>query len=169
MSGDRPSDREPPILLLDVDGVLNSRRFYEATFARTGRAARADAVCPDLVARMNAVLAATGAMVVVSSTWHLHADCRAMLRRRGLRARFARDWRTPRLSSGAGHDPHRLRGCEIADRLARHPTRRWAIVDDDSDMLEAQRPRFVQTTNEHGLTAAVAEGLIAALTPGGGA
>jgi hypothetical protein len=59
------------------------------------------------------------------------------------------DGSTKRLSG----DAYNGRGSEIAEWLSRHPeVDRYAIVDDDSDMLPEQVPFFVQTSFETGMT-----------------
>lgn len=148
-----------PILFLDVDGVLNCKR----TFLQRGEPVwRIDA---EKVALLNEVARRTGCRVVVSSTWRKGAfrgpqGCRAILRARGVRVRFPRDWRTPGSLDG-------IRGGEIADWLKRNGSPPYAIVDDDSDMLPDQQARFVQTNFEEGLTQAHADRLIALLSPAG--
>ncbi|SFM96894.1 HAD domain-containing protein [Methylobacterium pseudosasicola] len=145
-----------PILFLDVDGVLNCKR----TFTERGEPLwRVDA---DKVGLLNEVAKRTGCRVVVSSTWRKGKDrgpegCRAILRARGVRVPFARVWRTPNSRDG-------IRGGEIAEWLLRHGSPSYAIVDDDSDMLPEQMPRFVKTTFEQGLTREHADRLIALLS-----
>ena len=54
------------------------------------------------------------------------------------------------------------RGDEIAAWLTAHPkVKEWAIVDDDSDMLPEQLPRFVKTDGNEGLSFANFERLCA--------
>jgi len=148
-----------PILFLDVDGVLNSH----GSFVRNGEPVwRVDA---DKVALLNEVVRRTGCHVVVSSTWRKGPEdgpdgCREILRARGVRVRFPRDWRTDGSLDG-------IRGGEIADWLRRNGSPPYAIVDDDSDMLPEQQARFVQTNFEEGLTRAHADRLIALLSPAG--
>ncbi|ACK82502.1 HAD domain-containing protein [Methylorubrum extorquens] len=162
------------VLFLDIDGVLNSRDCWASL---TGQRYKIDRT---KVALLNEVVAATGCKVVVSSTWRKGAwsgpqGCRAILRYYGVRARFPRDWRTIELPGPAEGDAAawlrwsaehtRVRGEEIADWLSRNGSPAYAIVDDDSDMLPEQMPRFVQTSFEHGLTREHADRLIALLSP----
>lgn len=152
----RPDGSDRSVLFLDVDGVLNCR----ATFMRPGEPVwRVD---PEMVALLNEVVKRTGCRVVMSSSWRIgpysgRDGCRAILRARGVKAPFAREWRTPGSRDG-------IRGGEIAEWLLRNGSPAYAIVDDDSDMLEHQRPRFVQTSFEHGLTRERADRLIALLS-----
>lgn len=77
---------------------------------------------------------ATGAQVVLSSTWRKHDDWLDY----GPALDLPIIDRTPQ-----GMGP---RGQEIADWLAGHPeVERYAIIDDDADMLPEQMPYFVQT------------------------
>lgn len=145
-----------PVLFLDIDGVMNC----EATFIN--HEYRGYAICRKRVALLNEIVAATGCRITMSSVWRLGLpDVRRLLRRRGLRARFSRDWRTPYFDHTA---PDRRRGAEIADWLGRNGSPPYAIVDDDSDMLPEQRPRFVQTTIKNGLDREAADRLITLLS-----
>lgn len=150
------------VLFLDIDGVLNCEDFYRATRERTGRPARHLALCKDRMALLNGVIAASGCTVVVSSTWRRDTRCRDLLRRRGFKGRFHRDWRTDWLR--CFEKPDLIRGDEIADWLERHPTERWAIVDDDSDMRPEQKSRFVQTSYKSGLMLGHVERLVELLS-----
>ena len=105
----------------------------------------------------------------MSSTWRRGDfrgpnSCAGILTQYGVWPRFHRDWRTPDLG------PDFSRGEEITSWLRLNPVDAFAIVDDESDGIEAgllpeQLPRFVQTTFEQGLTEAHAERLIALLSP----
>lgn len=148
-----------PILFLDVDGVLNCRTSHEIT---------GEPVChvdADKVALLNEVVRRSGCHVVVSSTWRKGPEsgpdsCREILNAGGVRVPFARNWRTP-------ESWHGIRGGEIAAWLTRNGSPRYAIVDDNSDMLPEQQARFVQTDFEHGLTREHADRLIALLSSEG--
>lgn len=156
----RAAKRRSSVLFLDVDGVLNCKR----TFMQRGEPIwRVDA---EKVALLNEVARRTGCRVVISSTWRKGKfqgpeGCRAILRARGVKVRFPRDWRTPGSRDG-------IRGGEIADWLKRNGSPAYAIVDDDSDMLPEQMPRFVQTSFEIGLTRQHADRLISLLAPAQG-
>lgn len=125
------------ILFLDVDGVLNHLACW--TEMKMG----ATPVDPECVARLDRIVEATGAMIVLSSSWRGPGGLEEVLEEAGaLKHRHPTDWRTPRLH---GED-YRGRGSEIADWLSRHPeVSIYAIVDDDSDMLPEQKKFFVQT------------------------
>lgn len=123
------------ILFLDVDGVLN----HEETF----RSRREDMIAPECAERLFRLLKSTGAKVVLSSSWRGMDHLEARLERAGVMAHVI------------GRTPHKntnemTRGHEIAEWLRKHPAElgengRFAIVDDDSDMLPEHKPVFVQT------------------------
>lgn len=127
------------ILFLDIDGVVLSGTALRETGDNRYLPTAA-------IALVNEVLDRTGAVVVVSSTWRMHADCRELLAHAGL-TRLHDDWATPTGRQMVGSlILGRTRGSEIQDWLDRHPEiERYAIVDDDSDMLDHQRNHFVQT------------------------
>ena len=54
------------IIFLDIDGVLNSRRFFANNKAILPPSAQID---PQSVKQLNQITDATGAIIVVSSTW----------------------------------------------------------------------------------------------------
>ncbi|WP_132254691.1 HAD domain-containing protein, partial [Methylobacterium segetis] len=147
------------MLFLDIDGVLNSRDCWERLRGSRHKIDR------EKVALLNEVVAATGCRIVVSSTWREMKRCRGILRDYGFKGRFCRDWRTPPTNYSAADPVAVMRGSEIEDWLSRNGRPPFAIVDDDSDMLPEQLPRFVQTSFEHGLTREHADRLIALLGP----
>jgi len=160
-----------PVLFLDIDGVLLAGRHW-----RDGHQARypgkaTKTVPPEMQWPMNELWRRAPHRIVVSSTWRRDDHCRDHLRAAGIVAPFHDDWRTP---SGpvtrTDSIPMSLRlrpansDREIADWLRRHPeVARYAIVDDDNDMLDEQRPYFVRTEFEEGLTAAHVDRLAAIL------
>lgn len=130
------------VLFLDIDGVLNSHRsIYAFNGCPHGftpeHMALFDHVAIGLVRKL---CQETGAVIVLSSSWRLlHATKEVAA---GLNLPVID--RTPSLTGN--------RGQEIAAWLAEHPSVTvYAIVDDDSDMLESQRAHFVQTSHEDGL------------------
>lgn len=133
-----------PIIFLDFDGVLNSMCSVLAT-------GRGGSVCPDAMAvgLMNRLVRVADANVVISSAWRIGAsieDLQLTLKR----------WGGEEIAERViGKTPQYLecRGAEIAQWLAEHPNDHnglWVIVDDDGDMLEEQRSRFVQTLHRDG-------------------
>jgi hypothetical protein len=136
------SDRTPRVLFLDVDGVLNSHRTAVGlggiphTFDAAGLA-MFDMVAVNL---LRGLCAAGDVKVVLSSSWRLMHDYRELGRALNLPIID----QTPRLVGS--------RGKEIAAWLEANTVKTYAILDDDSDMLAEQKPFFVQTWHEEGLT-----------------
>lgn len=141
----------PPVIFLDVDGVLNHRGVFVP--------GNPDPICPDAAARLLKLAGSIrGTAIVMSSTWRLGGlDSRHMRKvcAAGILTYLHDDWRTTSL-------PYRLlglkmldeprRGREIAEWLSRHPeVANYVILDDDSDMLPEQTDRFVQTSFDTGL------------------
>jgi hypothetical protein len=121
MSGER-------LLFLDIDGVLNSTRYWWAS-DRSLPMGKAGAVDPDAVARLNQIVDATGCEVVLSSSWRGTGDARqravveAMLHERGYRHRLYD--MTPLLWT----ERHKEIG-EVVDRIQ---PKRFVVLDDDLD------------------------------------
>ncbi|MCR9162889.1 MAG: HAD domain-containing protein [Nannocystaceae bacterium] len=132
----------PPVLFLDIDGVLNV-----VGAADTERA----------VAQLRRVVSTTGCHIVLSSAWRLFKrPFKAIRERFGFAGPFIGC--TPDLKG-------QPRGLEIAAWLAGapNPPSRWAVVDDEGDM-DFVRHRFVQTNPRVGLGETEADQLIAMLT-----
>ena len=154
------------VVFLDIDGVLNSR----ADWKRVGDSITdAEFVTrsprlldPDAVARLNRLLRATGAAIVVSSTWRLRESVDTMqqlLGAAGIVGRVIGLTPLPRDVPG-----WKSRGDEIAAWWAAHaaPQAMMAVLDDESD-LGAFTDRLVRTDPEVGLTDADVERAIALL------
>lgn len=139
------------ILFLDVDGVLNHRGVFVV--------GNPDPICPLAAQRLMRVVDKADALIVMSSTWRLGGyDNLSMrkVRQCGAARRMHSDWCTKDLSripeEGEVITEMCRRGIEIAEWLSRHPeAHRYAIVDDDSDMLPEQQQFFVQTSFDTGL------------------
>lgn len=146
------------VLFLDFDGVLNSAD-YAGRWVAAGNTG-CIGIDPEPVARLNRVIEATGAQVVVSSSWRCFSDhdtpekLEAILRAAGYEHRifdvtpqdFRCDWHDGDCSQGH-------RGGEINQWLVEHPhirVTKFAIVDDSSDMGPLS-DRLVQTTWAKGM------------------
>ena len=128
------------VLFLDIDGVVNSR-------ATTSFRNNLYPVDPHMAFMVGKIQLDTGCEVVLSSSWRHHPD--------GIKA--VEDSvvkifdKTPMLSQG-------VRGHEIQAWLDKHPeVTRYAILDDDSDMLPEQMPNFFKTTFQNGLLEDIAK------------
>lgn len=141
------------VIFLDVDGVLNCHRTCIAyggipSGMKAGAVERLDPVALGIIRR---ICHATGAKIVLSSTWR---KCRPW-------QELAKEFDLPVIGATASHsNKGHLRGYEIADWLDNHvECTHYAIVDDDSDMLPHQLPYFVHTNGFDGFTWANAEHL----------
>ena len=147
------------VLFLDIDGVLNSHAYMQKHRAFWDFADVASMLDPDACARLDRVLTATGAAVVISSSWRICtrlADIRGALRTRGApSARVIGKTPNPWTGSRRGHEIQRWMD-------ARDDVESFAIVDDDSDM-EHLRDRLVQTHIADGLQDAHVMALVAML------
>lgn len=141
-----------PIIFLDVDGVLNHRGVFT-------QGCGVDPLCPNAIKRLLGLIETTGAKIVLSSTWRLGGkESRqvAKLAGAGVMAHAHDDWSTVDLPVEFHNglvvmdDPRR--GREIKEWLDRHPEHsEFVIIDDDSDMMPDQMPRFVKTSFDTGL------------------
>ncbi len=137
------------IIFLDIDGVLNS---YE-TMPKGERGGIIGIHAP-LVRRFLNLLEATGAKVVLSSTWRKSDDWLEVMEANGLPKDIfvGRTGSLYRKNLEGLYRGSELRGEEIDAWLAQHPeTTRYAIIDDDSDFLPHQ-PHFRTSLFEGGLT-----------------
>ena len=145
------------VFYLDFDGVVTTDRYRDLM---------GQSLNPYLVAEVVALVQAAGGCVVVSSTWRVDADCRDKLAQAGFPLDLLHpDWRTP-VPTGDGVDfatGDRLpavdltRGQEI-DRHARaNGVTRFVVLDDDTAMLDHQRPWHVATNPKKGFGPADAD------------
>jgi hypothetical protein len=148
-----------PVLFLDIDGVLNSARWFEKSISERGGVNATDwakMLDPECCIRLRHVLLATRCDVVLSSSWrsaHGNDDVAAFIASRGCPISFigaTPEWRSKHGSVVAGYE---TRGAEIqAWLLAQNPERTGpiAIVDDCNDMGPLGN-RLVRTDREVGL------------------
>lgn len=130
------------VLFLDVDGVLNTTHTLRVIQPER------DMFKLDmyLVDRLKKVVEDTGCELVLSSAWRCFEGGREFLEHT-LGLHFLSE--TKRFNG--------CRGEEIQSWLKERPeVTRYAIVDDDSDMLESQLRNFFQTDPEYGLTETIA-------------
>ena len=130
------------VIFLDIDGVLNSTRTCIATGGYPGEELEAkDLTRFDWIAigLLRRLCESSGIQIVLSSSWRIIVDIKKLGDAMGLPIID----KTPVLASS--------RGNEIARWLSEHPeVEQWAIIDDDSDMLDSQRSRFVRTDGHEG-------------------
>lgn len=144
------------VIFLDVDGVLNSELSREQERNNFDNWMEHE-VSEMHVNNLKKIVDATGAQIVLSSSWRFDhpkatgrdfiADPLMKILDRKLKA-IGLDIIdvTPDLRG-------KIRGAEIQDWLDRHSeVERFVILDDDVDMMEEQKPFFVNTTFKNGLT-----------------
>jgi hypothetical protein len=143
------------ILFLDIDGVLNSRT------TKPGDDGDPFGIHPGLRDRLLRVIEATGAKIVISSSWRSTDRGLGLIRAAGIEYIGT----TPHCCTG-------IRGAEIYDWMSKNipweerknGTFRYAILDDDSNILLRQKDHFFQTSIENGgLTDEIAARVIAHL------
>lgn len=130
------------VLFLDIDGVLNKHEDY---LVRCEGQNSILIMNVTLVRRLEKILEETDAKVVLSSSWRNIQGGREFVEHMGISVMDETD-------NGPG-----CRGDQIQRWLDAHPeVETYAIVDDDSDMLDHQRKHFVQTEFTYGLTEGLA-------------
>lgn len=148
------------VLFLDIDGVLNSVQWAQEGngFGRGSRTPTRESLRwdPAAVRNLRNLIEATGAKIVVSSSWRGYGDEASSV----WQAMFGcYGWpeapvigETPDLNRMEnGIYVSRIRGDEVAAWLADHPeVERYVCVDDDADFQPGQP--IVQTDIRFGLT-----------------
>jgi hypothetical protein len=147
------------VIFLDIDGVLNSQKFYEETEDFMW-----DMFCPRAVKNLNEILEKTGAKIVVSSSWRLGRSID------GLKVLFTQNGVNESKIIGVTPKLHFHqknysvpRGCEIKHWLENNFVRiidNYVIIDDDADMLLCQKDHFFKTNEYDGLTDAIKDKII---------
>ncbi len=137
-----PDNLKPnKIIFCDADGVLNNKATFKEQLTSFP-------LCPILIARLKRIIEATGAKVVLSSTWRLSEQGRAEIEKHIEVYDI-----TISLPSPAD------RGLEIDIWVEDHPeVTKYAIIDDDFDFYASQ-PLF-QTEFDTGLTEEIADKVI---------
>lgn len=133
------------ILMLDCDGVINCQR----TTARHNGYIGID---PFMALLVNRICERTGAQIVLSSTWRLKKEDRDEVES----FIFPKPIDITPNFVDLPYDTRR--GYEIKDWLDRHPeVTKYAILDDNNDMLPEQQDNFFKTSWEIGLTEEIAK------------
>jgi hypothetical protein len=149
------------VIFLDFDGVLNPGYHMNALhlYLKYGGVAE-DAYgylfCPHTIEHLKLVIDATGARIVISSTWRKSglSIMQEMWATRGLPGEVIAV--TPTL--------YITRGEEIAAWLQENSVDRYIIIDDEPYLLAEQLPYFIHTDGEYGLKLSDAWKCIALLT-----
>ncbi len=159
------------IVFLDIDGVLNGARFFDAQSKRDHRRKRgqakaqdpADAIDPAAVEHLNAIVARTGAQVVISSSWRCAfglSEIARFLDARGFKGLVCGS--TP-VGYGIARGQE-IEGWLRAQDYAAHTVESFVILDDIGDMAHLAS-RLVQTDTLHGLQPEHVERAVAMLVP----
>lgn len=136
------------VLFLDIDGVVNC-----ATTNFKTEHWPLDRYMAFLVGKIQLE---TGCQVVLSSSWRHHEEGTEEVSKRIVQLSDRTSYGF-RKSDGSWS----TRGDEIQEWLDRHPeVTKYAILDDDSDMLESQLPNFFHTRWATGLTEEIANKVI---------
>ena len=119
------------VIFLDISGTLTNHEFNREQRENAQADRPQDEVCRKAVARVNRIVEATGAHVVISSDWIKHDPANAypevsqMLRNHGLVAEFAGHTEQPR------ENTHLDRSREIRAWLNAHPDVTDFVILDD--------------------------------------
>lgn len=157
------------IIFLDIDGVLNCSDYYQtkaySDYREAKKQMRKDVkrgeidrldyykgqICPDRMKLFNSLCKEINAVVVISSTWRKGktiTDLQTILNYCG--AEFQIVGKTDNLGYQRGVEIHQWVKEFIPQCDGKFT--RYAIIDDDSDMLLSQQEHFFQTGNSTGLT-----------------
>lgn len=151
-----------PIIFLDFDGVLNTEQYQALTAVNgnPGKDAWGPLFDPRAVANLRKIIDATGAAVVISSSWryiHRLGSLRMMWEIRGLPGEIL-----DTLPCGASYIS---RGEDIECWLNQHEQTDYVIIDDLDDFYPSQHDRYVETNPIVGITETDAERAIELLNP----
>lgn len=143
------------ICFLDIDGVLNSVNFFEEKsqskrwnefkekYENKHIAFGLANIDPKAVELLNKLTEATGAKIVVSSSWRGDSALQTIFTLAGIKEPIYGE--THRLYS-------RYRGQEIQQWLDKHKCDKYVILDDDLDFFDSQLPYLIHTDWKIGLT-----------------
>ena len=163
------------ILFLDIDGVLNTERQHDRC-VNEGIVPVDNfgyAFDPVAVANLEWIVQETGAEIVISSSWKLWGlgAMQRMWTRRGLPGKVIDI--TPSTESDemllsvdlVYMDIPAIKGSEIKEWLSAHGKNvsRYAILDDEQEMLPEQQSHFVRTNPAVGITEEATEKAITIL------
>ena len=141
------------VIFLDIDGVLVNRRSF---FIRRDDLPTADAGC---VEALNNIIRATGARIVISSTWRLEASADEL-------GRILHQWGVDADVMGVTPVVDNVKPDEIKAWIRAHPEllETFIIIDDLADMRDLS-DRLVVTNPDLGLTKADVARAVQLLTP----
>lgn len=143
------------VLFLDMDGVVNSAENQKQGLFKTSFP-----VDPYMAFLVGKIVLDTNCKVVLSSSWRHHKESVEQINKQMVE-----------LFDITGSEPydHSLppgaencqRGREIKAWLDKHPeVEKYAILDDENDMLPEQQKYFFKTTWQKGITEEIATAVI---------
>lgn len=160
----------PFVIFLDIDGVFNCQIFYQENYKEVKKRLRKQVkskeierldyyksqICPDRIKWFSELCKEVNADVVISSTWRMGKSVEEL---QEIMNYCGGSFRIIGKTEHLGYE----RGIEISKWLKDnvkpetygcnyYDFHRYAIIDDDSDMLLNQRFNFFQTDNYSGLT-----------------
>jgi hypothetical protein len=130
------------LIFLDIDGVMNHRTHFVRSRQHQGQE-----FSPLAVRNLREIIKATGAKIVLSSTW------RKGMTVRQIKELFAWYDMDQYVISKTEYIEDAMRGLEIREWIGGcfNHNESFVIIDDDADMGELL-PYLVQTSNTHGLS-----------------
>lgn len=151
------------IIFLDIDGVLNSHKYWVENPDR--EKSRLGDLDPSAIETLNRIVERTGAKIVLSSTWRKVwsvDEVSEMFKSRGYRFDNIID-KTPVLDTirgleiddflkSKGFDPVYYDREKCRKRISDSEIKNYIIIDDEPDMLYLQRKNVVVTSMAFGLT-----------------
>jgi len=133
------------VIFLDIDGVLNSAQYYKTVDRTKKDWNRFNPLAVEMIRRL---VEEYDASIVFTSTWRygLVKELKNELNKSGLIKYLHKDWKTLVI-----HPNHR--GDEINLWLNNHlEAIDYVIIDDDENILEEQKNRFIKTDINDGMT-----------------
>ena len=150
------------IIFLDIDGVLNSRLYYESPRYDYNKDSvdplerKLSDIDPKSIEFLNDLIEKTGAKVVITSTWRRYytiVELSELFKKRGFVGEILD--KTPTCGSDCLRGNEILRWVKENETLIGrhyHEFNDYVILDDDSDMLYWQRNNFIVVDGYVGLT-----------------
>lgn len=140
------------IIFLDIDGVLNCEEWFKRRI-QMGKPGMG-MIDPSLVEKINEIVRATNAEVVISSSWGYCEDTLNALKANGaeftpidgtLHLHYKYDW------ACRGNEIHHWITYKSGIKRFEDDYE-YVILDDDEDMLLSQKDNFIRTSMMTGIT-----------------
>lgn len=157
--------KQPFIIFIDIDGVFNCQTFYherQKKWEKDGFPKEASQMeyyenqfCRERIEMFNDLVKEIDATVVVSSVWRTHGAKKLQAIFDSVGGTFKVFDVTPNTGYERGTDISKWLKTNINKEqygVNYYDFYKYAIIDDDSDMLLNQGPHFFQTDNYSGLT-----------------